>query len=167
MVAFCDLSAAFDTLNHQIMLKRLSVYHGIQGKALQWLSSYLSGCQQSVIIGKISSKPVSLQFVVTQGSVLGPILFTLYSQPFSNIIQKHPFDYHKYADDTEYQKEAPLSDFSQVNGETTACVADVKVWMNKTNSIMKKKTKKNELLGIGDRIRLSLVRKGPLTFASS
>ena len=84
------------------------------------------------MIGNSSSKPVPRQFVVTQGSVLGPILFTLYSQPFSNIIQKHQFDYHKCADDTEYQKAAPLSDFSQVSRETTACVADVKVWMNKS-----------------------------------
>ena len=166
MVAFLDLSAAFDTLDHQIMLKRLSAHYGIQGKALQWLSSYLSGCQQSVIIGSISSKPVSLQFVVTQGSVLGPILFTLYSQPFSNIIQKHQCDYLKYTDDTEYQKAAPLSDFSQVSRETKACVPDVKVWMNKTNSnIIMGKT--NELLGIGDRICLSSARKEPLTFPSS
>ena len=70
-VAFLDLSAAFDPLDHQIMgkkkEKRLSVHYGIQGNALQWLSSYLSGCQQSVTIGNISSKPVPLQFVVTQG----------------------------------------------------------------------------------------------------
>ena len=140
----------------------------VQGKALQWPSSYLSGRLQSVTMGNISlKKNLPLQFGVPQRSVLGPILFTLYTQSLLNIIQKHQFDYHKYADDTEYQKEAPLSDLSQVSRETTACVADVKVWMNKTNSIMKKKTKKNELLGIGDRIRLSLVRKEPLTFASS
>ena len=123
------------------------MYYGIQGKALQWLSSYLSGCQQSVIIGKISSKPVSLQFVVTQGSVLGLILFILNTQRLLNIIQKHQFDYHKYADDTEYQKDAPPSDFSQITGETTACVADVKVWMNKTNSIMKTKKQKKRASG--------------------
>ena len=112
VVAFCDLSAAFDTLNHQIMLKRLSVYHGIQGKALQWLSSYLSGCQQSVIIGKISSKPVSLQFVVTQGSVLGLILFILNTQRLLNIIKKNISLTIINMQMTEYQKAAPPSDFS-------------------------------------------------------
>ena len=109
--------------------------------------------------------PFHPQFIVTQGSVLGPILFTLYSQPFSNIIQKHQFDYHKYADDTEYQKEAPLSDFSQVSRETTACVPNVKVWMNKDK--FKLHDEKAELLVRGDCTRLSLVRKELLTLAQA
>ena len=102
-----------------------------------------------------------------QGSVLGPILFTLYSQPFSNIIQKHQFDYHKYADDTEYQKAAPLSDFSQVSRETTACVPDVKILDEQKQTLNHLFKKKTSFLGIGNRIRPSLVRKEPLTFASS
>ena len=165
MVAFFDLSAAFCTLDHQIMLKRLSVHYGIQVKALQWLSSYLSGRHQSVTICNLSSKPVPLQFGVPQGSVLGPILFTLYTQPLSNIIQKHQFNYHKYVVDTELQKAAPPSDFSQVSKETTACVADVKVWMNKDK--FKLHDEKAELLVRGDCTRLSLVRKELQTFGSS
>ena len=86
MVAFLDLSAALYTLDHQIMLKRLCVHYGTQGKSLQWLSSYLSGRQQSVTIGNISSKPIHRQFDVPQGSVLGPILFTLYTQLLSDVI---------------------------------------------------------------------------------
>ena len=97
IVAFLDLSAAFDTLDHQILLKRLSITYGIHAKAFQWFSSYLSDRRQSVTIGSIFSKPVPLQSGVPQGSVLGPILFTLYTQPLSNTIQKHQFDYHRYA----------------------------------------------------------------------
>ena len=131
IVAFLDLSAAFDTLDHQILLKRLSITYGIHAKALQWFSSYLSDRQQSVTIGNIFSKPVPLQSGVPQGCVLGPILFTLYTQPLSNTIHKHQFDYHKYADDTKLQKAAIPSDFSQVSRETEVCAADVKDWMNK------------------------------------
>ena len=79
-----------------IIIKRLSITYGIHAKALQWFSSYLSDRQQSVAIGSISSKPVPLQSGAPRGSVLGPILFTLYSQPLSNTIQKHQIDYHKY-----------------------------------------------------------------------
>ena len=58
------------------------------------------------------------------------MLFTLYSQPFSNIIQKHQFDYHKQTDDTELQKAVPPSDFGQVSRETEVCIADVNEWMS-------------------------------------
>ena len=92
MVTFLDLSAAFDTLDHQILLKKTeSITYGIHTKALQWFSSYLSDRRQSVTIGSTFSKPVPLQSGVPQGSVLGPILFTLYTQPLSNTIQKHQF----------------------------------------------------------------------------
>ena len=162
IVAFLDLSAAFDTPGHKIMLKRLNITYGIHAKALQWMSSYLSDRQQSVTIGSISSKSVPLQSGVLQGSVLGPILFTLYTQPLSNTIQKHQFDYHKYADDTELEKAALPSDFSQVSRETEVCVADVNDWMNKNK--LKLNKEKTELLVLEDRTRLCQVKKEPLTF---
>ena len=124
--------------------------------------SYLSDRQQSVTIGSISSKPVPLQSGVPQGSVLGPILFTLYTQPLSNTIQKHQFDYNKYADDTELQKAALPSDFIQVSTETEVCVADVKDWMNKNK--LKLNEEKTELMVVGDRTRLCQVKKESLTF---
>ena len=144
------------------MLKRLNITYGIHAKALQWFSSYLSDRQQSVTIGSISSKSVPLQSGVLQGSVMGPILFTLYTQPLSNTIQKHQFDYHKYADDTELEKAALPSDFSQVSRETEVCVADVNDWMNKNK--LKLNEEKTEVLVIGNRIRLRQGKKEPLTF---
>ena len=83
-------------------------------------------------------------------------------QPLTNTIQKHQFDYHKYADDTELQKAALPSDFSQVSRETEVCVADVKDWMNKNK--LKLNEEKTELLVLGDRTCLCQVKKEPLTF---
>ena len=143
-------------------MKRLSITYGIHAKALQWFSSYLSDCQQSVTIGSISSKPVPLQSGVPHGSVLGPILFTLSTQPLCNTIQKHQSDYHKYADDTELQKAALPSDLSQVSREIEVCVVDVKDWMNKNK--LKLSEEKTELLVVGDSTRLCEVKKEPLTF---
>ena len=83
-----DLSAAFDMLDHQFLVNRLQTTFGISGSALKWFS-YLSGCCQSVVCNHISSKPLTLKYGVPQGSVLGPVLFTLYTQPLSDVIKQH------------------------------------------------------------------------------
>ena len=96
-----DLSAAFDTIDHTILLDRLNGYYGISELALGWFKSYLSGRTQSVKVGSTLSNPVALQYGVPQGSVLGPILFSLYTNPISSIIQSHSsINYHFYADDS-------------------------------------------------------------------
>ena len=75
-----DLSAAFATLDHPILLDRLSSYFGFPHTVLRWFSSYLAGRTQSVIIGNTISSGRRLEFGVLQGSILGPIMFTLYSR---------------------------------------------------------------------------------------
>ena len=72
-----DLSAAFDTVDHDVRLEKLKFGLGICGTALNWFKSYLSGRSQSVLINGTQSKPTSLVCGVPQGSVLGPILFTI------------------------------------------------------------------------------------------
>lgn len=81
ILVLLDLSAAFDTIDHSILLHRLEKVVGIQGVALQWLSSYLKDRTFSVSIGSVSSRPVPLSCGVPQGSILGPLLFTLYILP--------------------------------------------------------------------------------------
>ena len=70
-----DLSAAFDTIDHTILLDRLNGYYGISELPLGWFKSYLSGRTHSVKVGSTLSNPVALQHGVPQGSVLGPIFF--------------------------------------------------------------------------------------------
>ena len=78
--------------------------YGVRGTVLDWFASYLSERFQSVIVdgGVSASRP--LVYGVPQGSVLGPVLFTLYKQPLSDVISDRDCDYHKYADDTELSK---------------------------------------------------------------
>ena len=74
---FCDLSKAFDTLNHSILLEKLDHY-GIRGTALNWFESYLSNRFQYVDLNGHSSSRLLLATGVPQGSILGPLLFLLY-----------------------------------------------------------------------------------------
>jgi len=112
ILALLDLSAAFDTFDHTILLRPLEITFGISGVALSWFESYLSDRTQSVVVDGLMSRPIPLVFGVLQGSVLGLVLFTLYSQPLSDVIACHSCDYHKYADDTEIFDSAPPSDFN-------------------------------------------------------
>ena len=79
LLVLLDLSSAFDTVNHDIMIRRLDMSFGITGTALQWLRSYLSGRSQHVIVNGQRLESLNLPFGVPQGSCLGPLIFTLYS----------------------------------------------------------------------------------------
>ena len=96
LIALLDISAAFDTLNHSIPLKRLEVTIGVRDAALGWFASYLSDRCQSVIVDGIVFAPSLLKYGVPQGSLLGLVLFTLYSQPLSDVISAQGCDFHKY-----------------------------------------------------------------------
>ena len=89
ILALLDQSSAFDTIDHSILLKRLTALFGISGTVHSWFTSYLTGRFQSVCISGVTSTAVLLLFGVPHGSVLGPILFTLYNSPIHSISKRH------------------------------------------------------------------------------
>ena len=96
-----NLSAAFDTIGHTFLLRRLDDWFGATGKALDWFNSYLTGRCQRIKLGDCLSSKADLKFGVPQGSVLGPLLFTLYTTPLINMIFEHAIPHHLYADDSQ------------------------------------------------------------------
>ncbi len=122
-----DLSAAFYTFTHQILLTTFSSL-GITGIPLHWFESYLNGRSFNVAWGGKVSAEHQLVTGVPQGSVLGPLLFSTYTTSLGPIIQAHGFSYHCYADDTQlYLSVRP--DNATVAAWVSGCLVDISAWM--------------------------------------
>ncbi len=125
-----DLSAAFDTVNHQILLSTLSSLD-ITGIPLRWFESYLTGRSFKVAWVEEVSK-VHLVTGVPQGSVLGPLLFSTYTTSLAPILQSHGFSHHFYADDTQlYLSFRP--DDPTVAARISGCLANISAWMKENH----------------------------------
>ena len=127
VLVLLDLSAAFDTVDH-ILLHHLQHVFGIQGTVLSCVRSYLTKRFQIVSTQDAQSDQIELCCGVPQGSVLGPILFILYTQPLTSFI-KHPLSHMLYADDMQVYKSFDLDDCLSSILCIEKCVSDVKTWM--------------------------------------
>ena len=124
------LPAAFDSVNHSLLLSSRENSFGITGTVLQWFHSYLSGRSQFVEINDTKSSVRDLTVGVPQGSVLGPILYLLYTTPLSEIIRNHGLDYHFYADDTQLYISFKDCDVDVAKLTVENCVAGACHWMD-------------------------------------
>ena len=123
-----DLSAAFDTIDHSNLFNCLQHWYDIDGVVLKWVQSYLISMKQQIKIDVHLSDAFQLPYRVPQGSVLGPLLFTLYTTPLSSIISKFNVTHHLYADDKEIYLELDSRNFDSSITELTNCLESRLGW---------------------------------------
>ena len=144
VLALLDFSSAFDTIDHTILVHRLHTDFGFTDTVLQWFSSYLTDRTQYVSLCNHCSDFPPIHSGVPQGSVLGPMLFTMYIKPLSAIIDSHSIIHHSYADDLQLQMSAPPDRISELLHSMQSCISDVKAWA--TANMLKLNDSKTELM---------------------
>ena len=150
ILVMLDLSAAFDTIDHDILCSRMENTLGITGQALAWFKSYLSGRTLRIMIDKSFSELKDILWSVPQGSVLGPLLFLIYLLPLGKLIRKHGLELHIYADDTQlYLAIKPITQQAVDIGvpRLEDCLTDIYTWMSQNK--LKLNADKTEVLVLG------------------
>jgi hypothetical protein len=143
-LALLDLSAAFDTVDHHILLKRLQISFGLSGSVLAWFRSYLSDRTQHV---RYCGHQSAISFVLSgipQGSVLGPILFLLYTAELPAVIERHGLMPHQYADDSQIYGSCRPSKSDELQSRLSSCIDDVACWMRSNR--LQLNTSKTEII---------------------
>ena len=135
-----DQSAAFDTVNHSTLIYKLEHFFGIKDDALELIKSYLTNRTFSVKLPKNTSSPKPLSHGVPQGSLLGPLLYALYTAELESIISKYGLKIHSYADDTQIYASFGTNNWENVESNLQNCINEVNLWMN-ANSLMLNKNK--------------------------
>ena len=156
LLVLLDLSAAFDTVDHGILLRRLHSLIGLGGKALSLFQSYLEGRAQHISVNGTLSNTFALECGVPQGSCLGALLFAIYTSKLFEIIRSHLPSAHAYADDTQlYMSFRPSDSSSELEAVTALenCILDVRAWMRE--DMLWLNDEKMEFLLVGSRQQLA------------
>ncbi|PIK48723.1 putative RNA-directed DNA polymerase from mobile element jockey-like [Apostichopus japonicus] len=151
ILVLLDYSAAFDTINHDIFFQRLQNRYGVSGNALCWFKSYFTNRSQAVVVNDCISnvhKPVG---GVPQGSVMGPLSFTMYTSPVEDIIKAHGMSGMLYADDTQVYAIKSGCDHGATLAKLGACISDIRSWSAAND--MKLNDDKTELIHISSKFR--------------
>lgn len=151
VLVLLDLTAAFDTVDHNILLSRLESYVGIRGSALKWFNSYLTDRTFSIRLGDYSSGHAPLVCGVPQGSVLGPTLFSLYMLPLGSIFKKHNVSFHCFADDVQIYMPVKIKSKGALQ-PLLDCLNEVKLWLS--SNFLKLNESKTEFIVFGSPLSL-------------
>ena len=152
LLGLLDMSAAFDTVDHSILLQRAEVSFGLSGTVLSWLTSFLDGRTPQVVLNGAASSVEKITSGVPQGSVLGPLLFLLYTADIPLIAHAFGLGVHCYADDGQLY----LSGSAESSGASISvvvdCIAEMDRWM--ASNRLKLNADKTQFIWLGSRQQL-------------
>jgi len=151
-----DMSAAFNTVDHTLLLRILQERFGVQDEALSWFTSYLHNRTQSVHIGSNVAEAVKLDCGVPQGSVIGPAEFNIYTEQVGEVIQQHKLDHHMYADDIQLLATMFPTDIDQYRTMIENCVMSVHDWCSARRLTLN--PDKTEVIWFGSRANLGRIQ---------
>ena len=157
MSALCllDLTAASDTVDHELLLARLERTFGVRGRVLAWFKSYVTGRTYCVIYAGASPSIKQVACSVPQGSVLGPLLFLLYKADLADLAAKHGVTLYAFADDTQLYIHCVFYNMAK-----SKVVLDTGPWSCMSANRLKLNPDKTELLWIGTRHILGTLTDG-------
>ena len=169
ILVLLDLSAAFDTIDHSILLSRMESVLGVKGSALQWFKSYLLGRKQRIKINDDFSENQEILWSVPQGSVLGAILFLIYIIPLAQLIRSYGLNNHGYADDTQlclsFKKTSDNAIVKREILNLEKCLCDISVWMSQNK--LKLNNDKTEIILFGSKKHLAELNIKSLSVAGT
>ena len=161
-----DLSAAFDTVGHTVLLKVLQQHFGVNGKVLNWMDTYLRPRGFKVNIGNDYSKYIPMDFSVPQGSILGPLLFSAYISTLRLEVPRS-IDLHGFADDHVMKKDFLASKCNEEDNtihQLQDCCMGVKNWMD--HNRLKMNSNKTEFIFIGSKQQLQKCHSKQINISS-
>ena len=130
LLVLLDMSAAFDTVEHTILLNMFKQDFSITGTANTWLASYFTNRTQCVNINSVLSDPCQIVCGMPQGSILGPKGYPMYVSPIFKIAEKHGISIHMYADDTQLYASFIPSEWHSVKCKMENCIRELRAWLN-------------------------------------
>jgi hypothetical protein len=163
LLILLDLTAAFDTISHSLLIDSLSKA-GLEDDALAWFSNYLSERSTSIDCNGSRSLPSPLIHGVPQGSVLGPLLFTFYILGIGDIFQRHSIRYVLYADDIQIFLTTPAAGIGNALVRLQSCISEITTWLVSKHLVLN--PAKTELLVLGTRQQLKKLQPVVLTIGN-
>ena len=149
LMGLLDLSAAFDCVDHELLLYRLRQNFGFSGAVLKWLTSFVTGRTHQVAFNGQLSPVQPVLYGVPQGSCLGPLLFVLYTAELSQVVAQHRLTLHQYADDCQIYDDMSPSDVLGGVSRFERCLVDVEKWMRASR--LRLNASKTNILWLGSR----------------